>query len=451
MEINLPNMWEPRPDQIRLWSYLEHGGGRAVEVAHRRWGKDDVSLHHTACKAMERVGNYWHMLPKYSQARKAIWDAINPQTGKKRIDEAFPREIRSNTRKQDMAIEFINGSMWQLVGSDNYDSYVGSPPCGVVFSEWAISNPLAWGFISPILEQNNGWAIFIYTSRGNNHGKTMHDHAKKTPGWFCEKLPASQTNVFRPEQLESIRNEYINLYGEELGEAMYLQEYECSWGGATFGAYLAKQMTRARESGRVTKVPHNPSIEVDTAWDLGIDDSMSIWFIQPVGKSYHVIDYYEASGMGLEHYAKVLKSKNYKYGNHWMPHDANERELSSGEIAKSRVEVADNLGIRPVNVVQRARNMDLIIQVHIPAMRNVLESCWFDEEKCAHGIACLENYRAEYDEEKKVLSNRPVHDWSSHGADAFRTFAVGYTGKSASRGYTPDRSKRHIVNGGVRR
>jgi len=285
MEINLPNMWEPRPDQIRLWSYLEHGGGRAVEVAHRRWGKDDVSLHHTACKAMERVGNYWHMLPKYSQARKAIWDAINPQTGKKRIDEAFPREIRSNTRKQDMAIEFINGSMWQLVGSDNYDSYVGSPPCGVAFSEWAISNPLAWGFISPILEQNNGWAIFIYTSRGNNHGKTMHDHAKKTPGWFCEKLPASQTNVFRPEQLESIRNEYINLYGEELGEAMYLQEYECSWGGATFGAYLAKQITRARESGRVTKVPHNPSIEVDTAWDLGIDDSMSIWFIQPVGKS----------------------------------------------------------------------------------------------------------------------------------------------------------------------
>ena len=389
-----------------------------------------MSLHFTATQALQRPANYWHMLPQYKQARKVIWDAVNPRTGKKRIDEAFPAAIRKRTNTQEMLIEFVNGAVWQLVGSDNYNAYVGSPPAGIVFSEWSIANPMAWGFTSPILEENNGWAIFIYTSRGNNHGRSTYDLAKKTPGWFAQKITAKETGVFTVEQLEKIKAEMVTMYGYELGTAMFNQEYLCSWEGAVLGAYLSRQISEAREQGRICKLPHDPGQEVDTFWDLGVDDSMSIWFMQRAGKGFHFIDYYEATGYGLEHFAKVFKEKGYTYGNHYMPHDAQQREMTSGEIAKSRKEVAEALGIKPVITAKRARNMDVIINVHIPAMRNILPSCWFDVEKCSQGLSCLENYSAEYDETKKILSNRPRHDWASHGADAFRTFAVGYADQS---------------------
>ena len=425
-ELRLPNNWNPREDQMPLWLYLEGGGKRAAMVAHRRWGKDDVGLHYTATVLMHRIGTYWHMLPQYGQGRKAIWNAINPKTGKKRIDEAFPEQMRSRINQQEMYIEFRNGSTWQIVGSDNYNAIVGAPPIGIVFSEWAIANPMAWAYLAPILEENGGWALFIYTSRGNNHGKSTYDHAMETPGWFSQRLTADETPVFTATQLDTIRVEYIRIFGNELGSAMFEQEYMCSWEGATLGAYFAQQLREARTSGRITRVPHQTGLEVDTFWDLGIDDSMSIWFMQPVGQGFNFIDYYEATGYGLEHYAKVLKEKDYTYGNHWMPHDATHREMTNSEVAKSRKEVAENLGIKPILIVPRARKMDIIIQVHIPAARNILARCWFDKEKCIHGLNALENYRAEYDKEKKRLGNRPVHDWASHGSSAFITFAVGY-------------------------
>lgn len=411
---------------MKLWHYLEHGGTRGVEVAHRRWGKDDVALHFTATAAMEKPANYWHMLPQYSQARKVIWTAVNPRTGKKRIDEAFPQEIRKATRNQEMSIELVSGSTWQLVGSDNYNALVGSPPRGIVFSEWALANPMAWPYLEPVLEENGGWALFIFTARGNNHGKTMLQHAQKTKSWFAEVLPADQSPVFNKEQLENIRQGLINIFGAEMGQMLFDQEYFCSFEGAIFGAYYAKQMDEARKDGRICSVPHATGIEVDTFWDLGVDDSMSIWFMQPVGREFRFIDYYENTGYGLEHYAKILKEKPYVYGNHWMPHDANQREMTNSEIALSRKEVAENLGVHPIEVVSRVRNMDTIIQVHIPAVRNILSQCVFDETKCSNGILALEGYHAEYDEEKKVLGNRPAHTWESHASDAFRTFAVGY-------------------------
>lgn len=447
VEVTIPNNWRPRKDQWALWEYLQDGGKRGVEVAHRRWGKDDVALHFTATQAMERVGNYWHMLPQYNQARKVVWDAVNPRTQQRRIDDAFPVEIRSKTRRQDMSIEFRNGSMWQLVGSDNYNAYVGSPPIGIVISEWAVANPLAWAYLAPILEENNGWALFIYTARGNNHGRTTYEMAKTTPGWFAQKITALESPVFTEAQLMDIKAEYIRIFGRELGTALYEQEYLCSFEVPILGAYYGQQIRDARADGRITKVPYQPGIEVDTAWDLGVDDSMTIWFFQPVGKGFHFIDYYEASGYGLEHYAKVLKGKPYVYGNHWMPHDANEREMTNSEIALSRKEVAENLGIKPIQVVSRVRNMDILIQVHIPAVRNVLPLCWFDEEKCNDGIMALENYHAEFDEERKKLGNRPEHDWSSHGSDAFRTFAVGFKHKSMPKP-KPRRGPMHQQQGG---
>jgi hypothetical protein len=162
---------------------------------------------------------------------------------------------------------------------------------------------------------------------------------------------------------------------------------------------------------------------------------MTIWFVQHVGMQHAVIDYYENTGFGLEHYAKALRGKlpgcehrqEYLYGNHHMPHDAEQREMTNSEIALSRKEVAENLGIKPIVVVSRVRNIDTLIQVHIPAVRNIIGACWFDDQKCSKGISALEGYCAEYDEAKKKLGNRPLHNWCSHGADGFRTFGVGYS------------------------
>jgi phage terminase large subunit len=429
LEITIPNNWVPRENQRPIWNYMENGGLRGLLVAHRRYGKDDVALHFTATQMIEKPGNYWHMLPAYTQGKKVIWNAVNPKTQIRRIDEAFPEALRTRTNNTEMLIEMKTGAVWQIVGSDNYDSIVGAPPRGIVFSEWALANPMAWPYLEPILEENGGWALFIYTSRGNNHGRTFYETALKSDNWFGDKVTAHETDVFTEEQLERIKEGLMSNYGDELGRALYEQEYECSFEGAVFGAYYAKQMRDMRDQNRIGLIPHQPGIEVDTCWDLGVDDSMSIWFFQPIQKGFHFIDYYESSGYGWEHYAQVLKDKPYVYGNHWMPHDAAARVQSPGEVAKTPQEMAEDLGISPITTVERPRNMDLILKVQIPACRNMLARCYFDEEKCKHGIMCLENYKADYDETKKKLGNRPEHDWASHGADAFRTFAVGYEEK----------------------
>ena len=179
--MDIPHNWLPRDYQKPLWRYLERGGKRAIEIAHRRWGKDEVALHHAACSIMERPTTVWHCLPLFSQARKAIWNAVNPHTGARRIDEAFPEELRESTNDQEMFIRFKNGGTWQVVGSDRYDTLVGASAAGVVFSEWALANPAAWGYIRPMVEENKGWALFITTPRGKNHAKDMLDLAERDP------------------------------------------------------------------------------------------------------------------------------------------------------------------------------------------------------------------------------------------------------------------------------
>jgi hypothetical protein len=428
----MPLNWRPRPDQMALWSYLERGGKRAVMVAHRRWGKDDVALHFTACAALERTGNYWHLLPRYNQARKVVWDAVNPKTGRRRIDEAFPVEIRRRTKEQEMFIEFQNGSTWQLIGSDNYNTLVGSPPVGIVFSEYAVADPLAWAYLRPILADNDGWALFIYTPRGRNHGKALYDFARTEPGWFGQVLSAVDTPVFSAERLDQERRELAAELGETEGEMIFLQEYYCSFEEMVRGAYYAKQLTQARADGRITGVPHAAGHEVYTFWDLGMDDATSIWFMQTIGRELRFIDYYEAQGEGLAHYASALKERPYVYGDHYMPHDADVREMGTGT---SRRQTAENLGIRPVIVVKRAKDTNAVL-AGIEAGRNIMSSCWFDERKCSRGLSALVGYRADYDDERKKLADHPLHDWHSHGADAFRTFAVGYAPRAKKRSVT---------------
>lgn len=414
-QIVLPNNWNPRAYQIPAWQALERGVKRVLLLWHRRAGKDDVCLHWAATQAMQRVGNYWHMLPEYAQARKSVWDAVNPHTGRKRIDEAFPLEIRKRTRSQDMFIEFVNGSTWQLVGSDTYNSLVGSPPVGVTASEWALADPAAWAYLRPILRENGGWAVFITTPRGRNHVHRMFEGAKDDPDWFVQRLTARDTGTLTADELEKERQEYIREYGADDGDNLFAQEYLCDFDAAIIGAYYAKLMRAVEQDGRMTRVPYEPLSLVHTAWDLGLSDSTAIWFFQIVGKEIRVIDYLENSGQPLDWYVGELYKKPYRYGDDFLPHDARARELQTG---RSRQETLESLGRR----VQIVPNMSVADGIN--AVRTVLPRCWIDRERCQLGADALSQYRREWDQQRKIYHDRPFHDWTSHAADAFRYLAL---------------------------
>lgn len=412
LQIKLPaNNWRPRRYQLPLWKYLENGGKRACCVWHRRAGKDENCLHWAAVAAHQRVGNYWHMLPEASQARKAIWDAINPHTGKRRIDEAFPHELRETTRENEMLIRFKIGSTWQVVGSDNFNSLVGSPPIGVVFSEFSLCNPSSWAYLRPILRENGGWAFFIYTPRGNNHGKKLYQSARKEPDWFGQILTVDETHVFSPEDLASELRELQDLYGEEQGKSFFEQEYYCSFDAAILGAIYAPTIRKIERQGRIAVVQYDPKLPVHTAWDLGFDDSTAIWFWQITFGEIRLIDYFEASGQDTPYYCDILKKKPYVYGKHWVPHDAANELMAAG--GRSIVQQAQDCGIR-MNVVPATSQ-----QNSIEAARATLQRCWFDEEKCEKGLNALRSYQYEWDDDKRTFKQKPRHDWSSHASDAF--------------------------------
>jgi hypothetical protein len=414
--------WNPRDYQRPLWEYLRNGGKRACAIWHRRSGKDDVALNWTAEAAHNRVGEYWHMLPESAQGRKAIWDAVSPHTGRRRIDQAFPMEMREKTRENDMAIVFKNGSLWRVVGSDNYESLLGSTPAGVVFSEWALADPNAWAFLRPILIENDGWAIFITTPRGSNHARKTLDLAKSENGWFGQVLSAEDTGVFTEEQLQMELREYKHDYGDDEGQALFDQEYNCSFEAALLGSLYGPWLNRAAKEGRIGKVPIDRSIAVHTAWDLGVRDSTVIWFIQIAGREYRLVDYHDGAGAGLEDYVKVLEQKQnergFNYGKHFFPHDIEVRELGNG--GRSRKETLRNLGVR-VTVVDQHSVMD-----GINATRRMLNMTWIDEKHCEKGLDALRNYRRLWDEKLRAFRNEPYHDWASHSADALRMFASGW-------------------------
>jgi hypothetical protein len=419
--ITLPNGgWRPRDYQRPAWDYMRQGGLRALLYWHRRSGKDEVALHWTAIASQKRVGNYWHMLPEQAQARKAIWDAVNPKTGKKRIDDAFPLAMRKRTLNNEMLIEFANGSTWQVVGSDNYDSLVGSTPIGVVGSEWALADPQAWSYISPILEENGGWAMFITTTRGKNHAFRMYESGRKNPKWFTQVLRSADTRIFNEDQLTRIRGELVDLHGTGIGGALYEQEYNSSFEAAVVGAVYGDEMARLRNDGRIRSVPYVRDKPVFTVWDIGGSDSTAIWFAQEVSGEMRLIDYYENRLKDVAHYADIIRGKGYSYGEAILPHDAFNRGSAVLAVGKTIAQLVEGFGFK----VRQSPKLGNAKQSGIQSARMLLSRCYFDETKCARGIECLTSYRYETNNSTNELNREPLHDWASHGSDAFGYLAM---------------------------
>lgn len=373
-------------------------------MAHRRAGKTVATINDKIKRAIEDAkpdGRYAYIAPLYNQAKDIAWSYLKQY--------AYPL-LSAPPNESELRVDLINGSRIRLYGADNPDRLRGLYLDGVTLDEYGDMKPSLWtDVIRPALSDRKGWATFIGTPKGKNDFWKIHNDARADQKWFSLVLRASETGLIDPEELAEAR--------QQMGEDQYAQEYECSFDAAIKGAFYSDELRRAESEGRIGRVPVDRAVAVHTAWDLGISDSTAIWFIQCVGKERRLIDYYEASGVGLEHYAQVLKDKAYVYGTHYFPHDVQVKELGSG---LSRVDTLKGLGIT-AEVVPVSAVLD-----GINAVRRMIGQCWIDKDRCERGIEAVKQYRREYDETLKDWKMRPLHDWTSHGADALRTFATGY-------------------------
>lgn len=411
-KVSLPYNFDPRPYQDRVMGYLDNGGKRAVGVWHRRAGKDLTALHQTNKLAHERRGMYWHCLPTYRQAKKAIWDGFT-RDGRKIIDSVFPPPLVKRKNESEMLVELRNGSMVQLVGSDTIDNLVGAGPAGVTFSEYSISKPTAWDLVRPMLAENGGWAAFIYTPRGNNHGKKLFDIAKKTPGWFCELLTIHDTGALPLSILDEER-------AAGMPEALIRQEYLCDWTAALVGSVWGDLVEQIEKRGGLEPFEHERD-GVFTSWDLGISDSTAIWFWRISGDGAEFIDHYEAHGKPLSHFFDVLEERRqscgYRYVKHWLPHDAKARTLITGSSILDQF--LERYGPGEVDITPSLSLLD-----GVQAGRWLLQRTTRFHPRCGEGIEALRQYHYEYDEDRRTFTSKPEHDWSSHTADAFRYTAL---------------------------
>lgn len=444
-EITLPYNWTPREAQKpAMNAWIRDGVLINDWVWHRRFGKDDCALHGTAIKAHERVANYWHMLPQHNQVRKAIWNAVNPRTGIRRIDEAFPDSICSK-RDNDMLVTFRNGSTWQCLGSDNYQGAIGSAPAGIVWSEWALSDPTSYAYLAPILKDNNGWVVRQGTPRGKNHAHKTFKSSMKNPNAFAQLLTVEDTGAAQFLDLAEIQQEYIDLYGEDLGKAIYFQEYFCSFEAAIVGAVWGGELSRLERSGRLCECRHDPSFPVFTAWDIGRKDATAIWFYQVIANEIHIIDYLEDTLKNPDYFCSLIAGHEitidliddevvvshgpeieraahrqaYEYELHWLPHDARAKTFAAkGKSVQEQI--AKAFGWDKVRITPNLSKQD-----QIQAARKMINKTVIDW-KAEQGFEALKQYRYEQDEKNNKLKDKPLHDWTSHAADAFMYVAVSY-------------------------
>ena len=425
--ITVPLYYQARSYQEPCWQAFRDGVRRHVCIWHRRAGKDTTYLNITISAMLKRIGNYRHVFPTLKNGREILWDGIDSQ--EHRYIEAFPPQLIYEKNESELSITLIDpkrpkkpGSQWQIVGTDrNLDALVGGNPIGIVWSEYALQNPKAWTLAQPILRENGGWAAFCFTPRGKNHGYDLYQIAQNNPEWFCSHLTIDQTALDAPGEAGHAVVRRVDIEADIaaglIDADLAAQEYDCSFDAAMQGAYYAEQFRRVDAEKRVGVVPWESSLPVHTAWDLGVGDSTAIWFLQAVRNELRLIDYYEASGHGVEHYAKVLNEKPYVYGTHYAPHDITVREFGSG---RARIDVARDLGI-VFRVVGR-----WAIDDGIQAVRTLFPRLWFDAVKCADGLNVLRSYQKLYDDKRQMYLDEPYHNWASHGADALRYFAVGW-------------------------
>ena len=392
--------YKPREHQLKVHELLD-GKRFAVVVAHRRFGKTVAALNHLIREAVlneKEAPRYAYIAPTYGQAKRVAWDYL----------VKYSEPLGGTNNISELRVDFW-GRRIQLYGSDNPDSLRGQYFDGVIVDEVGDQNPKIWtDIIRPSIVDRKGWCLFIGTPKGHNHFKELRDRAEKEEGWGLLEFKASETGVVDKTELKAAKN--------EMGESKYAQEFECSFDAPVEGSYYWELLNDLEEKKHMQEIPREELSRTFTAWDLGMGDSTSIWVAQLVGSEVRLLDYYENHGVGLDHYVKWIKDNDYTKAEHILPHDVRVRELGTG---KSRLEMLEESGL-DAKIAPRMGLDD-----GIQAVRRLLPRCWFNVPQVQIGLNCLRNYHRDYDEKRKIFYERPLHDWSSHGSDAFRYLALG--------------------------
>ena len=388
--------YKPREYQKQVHDSLKRFN---VLVCHRRFGKSVLSINELIKTAAAKPRSLCAFIaPTYRQGKAIAWEYLKYYTK--------PLMYLGGSRNEtELRIDLFNESRIQIFGADNPDSIRGMGFDAVVLDEYAIMSPRVWTeIVRPAVSDKLGWVLFIGTPMGHNQFWEIYDFAQRGhKDWYAKLYRASDTQVIPDDELEQAQ--------AIMTPEQYEQEFECSFTAAVSGSYYGRLITKADNENRIGVVPVDSHVGVETWWDLGIGDSTAIWFIQRVGNEIHAVDYYETSGESLAHYADVLEERGYAYSRHVAPHDIQARELGTG---KCRLEVANELGI-DFEVAPK-----LEVDHGIESVRNYLPHCYFDREKCKVGLDALRQYRKQWDDKNQVFKNKPLHDWCSHAADAFR-------------------------------
>ena len=460
--VELPYKYAPRSYHRRIYKALDQGCLHVMCVLHRRAGKTESLVSYAPKPMCKQKGNYAHVFPTLKQGREIVWDGIG--RGGLRYLEHFPAPLLYGTpNKSELKVTLIDmqdpetpGSTYQIHGTDhNVNSLVGGATRGVIWDEYSLQNPLGRDYAKPILAENGGWEVIVFTPRGENHAYDLYQFAQQEPGWHVEYLTVEDTRRDGPgedgspvvsyETIEADRREML-ARGREDADAIIDQEYFLAWHVPIPGSYFGKEMKWLEQHGRIGHVPYDPRYPVMTAWDIGINDLNAIFFFQviPGTGEVHFIDYCQGASIALapargkhwrddENWIGLVRAKPYEYDHskvllpttresyerHYGPHDLDNREYSSG---KTRVGIAREHGFHFTVLPHPGPGG---FEDGIAACRQLLRRSYFDREKCKLGLSALRNFHREWDDEAHTYKNQPVHDWSSNGAAAFRYAAVG--------------------------
>ena len=397
MKITIP--YKPRPLQKEIHKNLTRF---SVLVCHRRFGKTVLTVNELIKKCLQCKlprPRYYYIAPTYSMAKRIAWDYLKYYTSVLPKMEYHETELRA---------DLPNGGRIQLLGCERPQTLKGLYMDGVVLDEVAQMPPKMWTeVIRPALSDRKGFMVAIGTPQGHNSFFELYNHGLQDENWYAQSFKASETKIVDEEELEEAK--------KMMPPEIYEAEYECSFESSAIGSIYSQSLSKADKEGRITKVPYDSTIKVDTYWDLGMRDKTAIWFVQQKGSAIHLIDYFEDSGESLEYYASILDERGYVYDTHYLPHDANVREIGTG---KSRLEIAQSLGL-VTSIVPK-----MSIEDGINATRMTLSRCWFDYEKTKDGLDALRQYRWAVTD-KGETKNRPLHDSTSHAADSFRYVCTG--------------------------
>jgi len=400
MKIQIP--YTPRKHQAYIHQELDKHR-YAVLCCHRRFGKTVMVLNHLIRAALTNTNHnprYAYIAPTYKQAKSIAWDYL----------KFYTKNIPGTKwNESELRCDLVNGARITLLSSENFDSIRGIYLDACAIDEVAqVSQGLIDEVIVPALSDRKGKLFLIGTPKGmNNIFYDYYQKAQADPKWFLYKAKASETKIVDEEELSNALT--------VMGKAKYDQEFECSFIGNLEGSIYGDLVQELDDKGNIGAVPYDPSLPVNTAWDIGYNDSTSIIFFQLLNHQLNIIETYENDNEALPHYIKFLQDKDYIYDTHYGPHDLDVTEFSNG---KTRREVASALGVR-FRIAPR-----ILLEDGIHAVKMILPRCKIDSNNCADLLIALRHYHRKFNDKERIFKSKPVHDFSSHMCDALRVLAT---------------------------